>query len=78
MRRSVFNFVSNSKQKGGALAGRYGTKGPSSPNLVRKALISKFLFLGRSVVVLLIAGVMAIVLWRRRVRRDAVAVRASA
>jgi hypothetical protein len=42
MRSSVSNFIGNSKQKGDALAGGYGTKGAvllGGPHLVRKTLI---------------------------------------
>lgn len=46
------------------------------PNPMGNTFASKLMLLGGAVVVLLIAGVMALVLWRRRVRRDAVAIRA--
>jgi len=63
------------------LAGGYDTKGAlllGGPNPAGNTLESKLIYFGGVVVILLIAGVMTVILWRRRVRRDAVAARTSA
>lgn len=62
------------------LAGGYDTKGVVlfGPNPAGNTLESKLIYFGGAVVILLIAGVITVILRRRRVRRDAVATRASA